>query len=73
MAFCVISEDGSESLISRALVYEVRMSVRNPLIGALLPVVETSKVVTNLVTKAEQEVSDILVDLQINFWVIRGY
>ena len=52
MSLLVVSKNGSVSLISSALSNEMCMSIRYPSIFALLDVVETPKVMPDLVTKA---------------------
>ena len=52
MSLLVVSKNRSVSLISSAFSNEVRMSIRNPVIFFLLDVVETPKVMPDLVTKA---------------------
>ena len=52
MSLLVVSKNGSVSFISSTLGNEMRMTVRNPVIFALLDVVETPKVMPDLVTKA---------------------
>ena len=52
MSLLVVSKNRSVSCISGSFSNEVRMSIRNPVIFALLDVVETPKVMPDLVTKA---------------------
>ena len=52
MPLLVVSKNRSVSCISGSFSNKVRMSIRNPVIFALLDVVETPKVMPDLVTKA---------------------